>query len=179
MRFVSRRSPSQHQMPKNGLCSMGVPFSNANRIRFIEESTLSRWPSSPSRWDSPQGVPPPPLSMANGIRFKGVPFSFSKGFPSPSGWDSPQGASLSTANGIRFKGFPFSTANGICIKWVTLSKRMGFAPRGSPSPKRMGFASRGSPSPKRMRFAPKGHPLQANGIRIKRVTLSKANGIRF
>ena len=31
---------------------------------------------SPSGWDSPQGVPP--LSTANGIRFKGVPFSFSK-----------------------------------------------------------------------------------------------------
>ena len=54
-----------------------------------------------------------------------------------------------------------STANGIHINCVTLSKRMGFAPRGSPSPKRMGFASRGSPSPKRMRFAPKCHPLQS------------------
>ena len=169
----------QHQMPKNGLCTMGVPFSNANRIRFIEESTLSRWPSSPSGWDSPQGVPPPPL-YGEWDSLQGGPLLFLQGFPF-SKWMrfSSRGFPLHSEWVIRFKGFPFSTANGIRIKWVTLSKRMGFAPRGSPSPKRMGFASRGSPSPKRMRFAPKGHPLQANGIRIKRVTLSKANGIRF
>ena len=29
-----------------GLCNMRVPIPNANRIRFIEESTLSKWPSS-------------------------------------------------------------------------------------------------------------------------------------
>ena len=36
--------------------------------------------------------------------------------------------------------------NGIPTKRVTLSKRMGFASRGSPSPKRMGFASGAGPS---------------------------------
>ena len=260
MRFASRRSPAQHQMPRIGLCTMGVPFPNANCIRFIEESILSRWPSSQvgsSEWHSHQGTP---LSTANGFRFRGVPSKrmgfacwafppLSRGFPStsewyspqgtspihsewdslqgsllqangirllgvsppfqgvpfskwiiftsrdfpypqrmgfasgesppPREWYSPQGDSLSTANGIRFKGFPLSIANWIRIICVTLSKRMGFAPRGSPSPERMGFASRGSPSPKRLGFAPKGLPLQANGIRIKRVALSKANGIRF
>ena len=70
--------------------------------------------------------------------------------PPPREWYSPQGDSLSTATGIRFKGFPSSIANVIRINCVTLSKRLGFAPRGSPSPKRMGFASRGSPSPKRL-----------------------------
>ena len=159
MRFASRRSPSQHQMPKIGLCTMGVPVSNANRIRFIEESTLSRWPSSQ-------------VDQVNDIHLKGLP--------------------LSTVNGIRFRGVPLSTANGIRINCVTLSKRMGFAPRGSPSPKRMVFSSRGFPlhsewdSLQRIPLVNSEwnlhqlhHPLQENGIRTKRVTLSKANGIRI
>ena len=53
---------------------MGVPFSNANRIRFIEAPTLSRWPSSLSGWDSPQGVPPPPPSLQRmGFASRGSP----------------------------------------------------------------------------------------------------------
>ena len=113
--------------------------------------------------------------------------------------DSHQGGHLRTPDAIR-------------ITRVTLSKRMGSAPWGSPSSKQMEFASRGSPSKaNRVRFSPlhsdgirfkgvpfltanrsrikrdtlsksewdsqqEGHPLQA---RIKRVTLSKANEIRF
>ena len=164
MRFASRRSPSQHQMPKNGLCTMGVPFSNANRIRFIEESTLSRWSSSPSGWDSPQGVPPP-LSTANGIRFKGVPFSFSKGmrfssrgFPLHSEWDSLQRIPLLNSewdshqvghplqeNGIRTKRVTLSKANGIRIKRVTLSKANEIRTKGSPSPSEWDSHQEGHP----------------------------------
>ena len=103
--------------------------------------------------------------------------------------DSHQGGHLrNTRCDSHQEGHPLQE-NGIRIKRVTLSKRMGFAPRGSPSPKRMGFASRGSPSPKRMGFAStpstangicfKGVPFStANGICIKRATLSKTNGIR-
>ena len=80
---------------------------------------------------------------------------------------------------------------------------MRFTSRDFPSPQRMGFASGESPSPKRMIFSSREfplhsewdslqripllnsewdshqlrHPLQENGIRIKRVTLSKANEI--
>ena len=63
---------------------------------------------------------------ANGIRFKGVPFS--------------------TAYRTRIKRATLSKANGIHNKRVTLSKRMGLASRGSPSPKRMRFASDAGPS---------------------------------
>ena len=72
---------------------MEVPFSNANRIRLIEAPTLSRWTSSPSGWDSPQGVPPPLYSE----------------------WDSLQGGPLLflKANGIRIKRVTLSKANGI------------------------------------------------------------------
>ena len=134
MRFASRRSPSQHQMPKNGLCTMGVPFSNANRIRFIEESTLSRWPSSPSGWDSPQGVPPPSLRRMG--------FA-SRGSPSL----SPR-VSLLQVDEILLKGLPSP-------------QRMGFASKDSPSQQRMGFASSGSPSPREWDSHQEGHPLQS------------------
>ena len=128
-----------------------------------------------SEWFSLQGSP----LQANGIRLLGVFPPFPGGSLLQVNDIHLKGLPLSTANGICFKGFPLSIANGIRIICVTLSKRMGFAPRGSPSPERMGFASRGSPSLKRLGFAPKGLPLQANGIHIKRVALSKANGIRF
>ena len=140
MRFASRRSPSQHQMPKNGLCTMGVPFSNANRIRFIEESTLSRWPSSPSGWDSPQGVPPPP--------------------PLYGEWDSLQGGPL-----LFLQGFHFS-------KW------MRFTSRGFPLHSEWDSLQRIPLLNSEWDSHQVGHPLQENGIRTKRVTLSKANEIR-
>ena len=139
---------------------MGVPFSNANRIRFIEASTLSRWPSSPSGWDSPQGVPPPtpslqrmgfasresPSQQRMGFASRGSPSprewdSRQEGHPLQSEWDSHQGVTLSKANGIRF--YPLHS------EWDSLQDS-------------------------------EGHPLStANGIRTKRVTLSKANGIHF
>ena len=147
MRFAPRRPPSQHQMPKNGLCTVGVPFSYANRIRFIEKSTLSRWPSSPSGWDSPQGVPPLSLrrmgfasrgspSLSPRVSLLQVDEILLKGLPSPQ------------RMGFASKDSPSQQRMGFASSGSILSKRMGFAPRGSPSPKRMGFASRGSPSPK-------------------------------
>ena len=135
---------------------MGVPFSNANRIRLIEAPTLSRWPSSPSGWDSPRGVPPPlysewdslqggpllflqvneihlkglPLSTANGIRFRGVS-SKAKGIRLL-GVPPYPGGSLLQVNEILFKGLLLSTANGIRFKGIPFSKRVGFSSRGSP-----------------------------------------------
>ena len=143
MRFASRMSPSQHQMPKIGLCTMEVPISNANRIRFIEESTLSRWPSSQSwssEWHSPQGTP---LSTANGFRFRGV----SSKWMVFACWGSPP-----------IQGVPFS-------KWMI------FTSRDFPSPQRMGFASGESPSPKRMVFSSTGFPLHSEWDSLQRIPL--------
>ena len=87
MLFASTRSPSSHQMPKIGLCTMRVPVPNANRIRFMEESTLSKWPSSQ-------------IDQVNIIHLKGLPspqrMGFALGESPPSEWDSPA------------KGFPLS-----------------------------------------------------------------------
>ena len=114
--WTSRASPS----PQRWIRFMGVPFSNANRIRLIEAPTLSRWSSSPSGWGSPQGVPPTLYSEWDSLQ--GGPLLFLqvieihlKGLP------------LSTANGIRFRGVP-SKANGIRL--------LGVPPlsRGFPSP---------------------------------------------
>ena len=81
--------------------------------------------------------------------------------PPPREWYSPQGDSLSTANGIRFKGFPLSIANGIRIKCVTPSKRLGFAPRGSPSPMRMCSHREGHPLQSDWDSHQEGRPLQS------------------
>ena len=171
MRFASRRSPSQHQMPKIGLCTMGVPVSNANKIRFIEESTLSRWPSSQ-------------IDQVNDIHLKGLPSPWRMGFASgespPSEWDSPAGVSpypggsLLQVNDIHLKGLPLSTANGIRFRGVSFYKENGILLKGVPSPQRMGFASKDSPCQQRMEFASiaslsprewdshqEGHPLQS------------------
>ena len=77
-----------------------------------------------------------------------------------------KGLPLSTANGIRFRGVPFSKENGILLK-------------GIPSPQRMGFASRIPLVNSEWNSHQLRNPLQENGIRTKRVTLSKANGIRI
>ena len=116
--WTSTASPS----PQRRIRFMEVPFSNANRIRLIEVPTLSRWPSSPSGWDSPQGVPP--LSTANGIRFKGVPFSFSKrmGFASR-GSPSPKRMEFASNDGPSCSKSPFQ---GILL-------RQGHANQGIPS----------------------------------------------
>ena len=115
-----------------------------------------------SEWFSLQGS----LLQANGIRLLGVS-PLSRGFPSPSEWYSPQGTSP------------------IHSEWDSL--------QGSPPPpKRMVFSSRGFPlhsewdSLQRIPLVNSEwnshqlrNPLQVNGIRTKRVTLSKANGIRI
>ena len=140
--------------PQRWIRFMGVPFSNANRIRFIEAPTLSRWPSSPCGWDSPQGVPPPPplysewdllqggpLLFLQGLLFsKWVRFS-SRGFPLHSEWDLLQGSPL-----LNSEWDSHQEVHPLQSQWDSHQE---------------------------------GHPLQANGIRIKRVTLSKANGICF
>ena len=123
----------------------GSPFSNANRIRLIEAPTLSRWPSSPSGWDSPQGVPPPLSLQRMGFASRGSPSLYPRG-------------SLLQVDEILLKGLPSPQRMGFASRESPSQQRMGFASRGSPSPKRMGFASRGSPSPKRMGFAPRGSP---------------------
>ena len=126
----------------------------------------------------------------NDIHLKGLPspqrMVFASGESPPSEWDSL------ARRFPPFQGVPFS-------------KRMIFTSRDFPYPQRMGFASGESPPPKRMVFSLRGfplhsewdslqwiplvnsewnshqlrNPLQENGIRTKRVILSKANGIRI
>ena len=110
---------------------------------------------SPQRMGFASGESPSPKRMV---------FS-SRGFPLHSEWDSLQRILLVNSEWNSHQLRHPLQENGIHTKRVTLSKRMGFASRGSPSPsecdshqrvslyKRMGFASRGSPSPKRMGFA--------------------------
>ena len=103
----------------DGFASWGSP--SPMRIEFASEApTLSRWPSSPSGWDSPRGVPPPLYSE----------------------WDSLQGGPLLflQVNEIHLKGLPLSTANGIRFRGVS-SKANGIRllgvppyPGGFPSP---------------------------------------------
>ena len=104
---------------------MEVPFSNANRIRLIEVPTLSRWPSSPSGWDSPPKVFPPSLQQM-GFASRGSPSlsqsewdSHQEGRPLQSEWDSLLMTGLVAAR-APFKGFSFAKAT--LIKGFPLSK---------------------------------------------------------
>ena len=98
---------------------------------------------------------------------------------------------MDQVNDIHLKGTcpspPSHTANGICFKGSPLLFLQEF-----PFSKWMRFSSRGFPlhsdwdSLQRVPLVNSEwnshqlrHPLQENGIRIKRVTLSKANGIRI
>ena len=93
MGFTSSASPSPQRM---GFASWGCP--SPKRMGFASwRSPLSRGSPSPSEWDSPQGAPS--LSTANGIHFKGVPFSKANGI-------RLKGVPLSNANESRLKGFP-------------------------------------------------------------------------
>ena len=108
---------------------------------------------------STRGSPPPPLlygewdSLQGGplLFLQGFPFSkwmrfSSRGFTLHSEWDSLQRIPLLNSEWDSHQvGHPLQE-NGIRTKRVILSKRMGFASRGSPSPKRMGFASNVGPS---------------------------------
>ena len=166
MRFASRRSLSQHQMPKR----MGsAPWGSPSPMQMDGILPKGSPPSLYGEWDSLRGGP---LLFLQGFPFsKWMRFS-SRGFPLHSEWDSLQGIPLLNSewdshqvghplqengirtkrvtlfkeNGIRIKSVTLSKANEIRTKRVTLSKRMGFASRGSPSPKRMGFASNVGPS---------------------------------
>ena len=177
MRFASRRSPSQHQMPRIGLCTMGVPFPNANSIRFIEDSILSRWPSSQ-------------LDQVNDIHIKGLPspqqMVFASGESPPSEWDSPArrfppfpGGSLLQVNDIHLKGLPLYTANGIRFGGVPSSKRMVFSSRGFPLHSEWDSLQRIPLVNSEWNSHQWRNPLQEIGVRTKRVTLSKVNGIRI
>ena len=87
-----------------------------------------------------------------------------KGFPPPplyGEWDSLQGGPL-----LFLQGFPFS-------KWIRFSSR-GFLLH-SEWDSLQGIPLLNSEWDSHQ----EGHPLQENGIRTKRVTLSKANGIRI
>ena len=133
MGFASRGSPSLS--PRVSLLQVdkillkGLP--SPQRMGFASRDSpsqqrmgfASRGSPSPRDWDSHQ-----------------------EGHPLQSEWDSHQeGHPLQSEWDLHQKGHPLQ-ANGIRIKRVTLSKRMGFASRGSPSPKRMGFASNVGPS---------------------------------
>ena len=120
--WTSTASPS----PQRRIRFMEVPFSNANRIRLIEVPTLSRWPSSPSGWDSPQGVPPPPSLQRMGFASRWSPSlsqsewdSHQEGHPLQSEWDSLLTTGLVAAR-APFKGFSFAKAT--LIKGFPLSK---------------------------------------------------------
>ena len=172
MRFASRRSPSQHQMPKRmgsapkwmGFSPRGSPPPSLWRMGFasrgspslsprvsllqVDEILLRGFPLH-SEWDSLQGIPL--LNSEWDSHQEGHPLQ-ENGIPtkrvtiSKSEWDSHQeGHPLQSEWDSHQKGHPLQ-ANGIRIKRVTLSKQMGFASRGSPSPKRMGFASNVGPS---------------------------------
>ena len=107
-----------------------------------------------SKWMgfSTRSFPPPPSLRRMGFASRGSPSL------------SPRG-SLLQVDEILLKGLPSP-------------QRMGFVSKDSPSQQRMGFASSGSLSPREWDSHQEGHPLQSDGIRIKRVTLSKANEIR-
>ena len=121
----------------------------------------------------------------------------SRDSPLHSEWVSLPG-SLLQANGIRLLGVPpypggsLLQVNDIHLKGLPSPQRMGFASGESPPPKRMVFSSRGFPlhsewdSLQRIPLVNSEwnshqlrHPLQENGIRTKRVTLSKVNEIRI
>ena len=115
----------------------------------------------------PMGLP---LSITNRIRFKGAPSSkrivfSSRGFPQ-------QGM------GFLHRIPPFTSEWNLHQLRHPLQRERFRTQRVNLS-KRMEFASRRSPSLKRMEFTPENHPLRANGILIKEVIPSIANGARF
>ena len=114
-----------------------------------------------SEWFSLQGS----LLQANGIRLLGV----SPPFP---------GGSLLQVNDFHLKGLPLSTANGIRFRGVPSSKRMVFSSRGFPLHSEWDSLQRIPLVNSEWNLHQLRNPLQEIGIRTKRVTLSKATGIR-
>ena len=115
-----------------------------------------------SEWFSLQGSP----LQANEIRLLGVSPPF-------------QGVPLLQVNDIHLKGLPLSTANGIRFRGVPSSKRMVFSSRGFPLHSEWDSLQRIPLVNSELNSHHLRNPLQENGIRTKRVTLSKANGIRI
>ena len=172
--WTSRASPS----PQRWIRFMGVPFSNANGIRLMEVPTLSRWSSSPSGWDSPQGVPPPSLQRM-GFASRGSPS------PSPSEWNSPQGApplhsEWDSLQGSLLQSEWDSPPGGPPLSRGFPSPSEWDSPQGA-SPLHSEWDSlQGSPLFQREWDSPQGVPLSnANGICFKGVPFSKANNFRF
>ena len=111
---------------------------------------------------------------------------FASGESPPSKWDSPArrfppfpGGSLLQVNYIHLKGLPLSTANGIRFRGVPSSKRMVFSSRGFPLHSEWDSLQRIPLVNSELNSHHLRNPLQENGIRTKRVTLSRANGIRI
>ena len=124
----------------------------------------------------------------NDIHIKGLPspqrMVFASGESPPSEWDSPArrfppfpGGSLLQVNDIHLKGLPLSTANGIRFRGVPSSKRMVFSSRGFPLHSEWDSLQRIPLVNSEWNSHQLRNPLQEIGIRTKRVTLSKANGI--
>ena len=200
-----QQGPLHQQLPRLGSATWGSsPY--ANRIRFMEESSLSGGPllTSSSECLSPQQSP---LSTANGVAIGASPpvewLSPAKGFPSFEGSlllvsdIHLMGLPLSITNRIRCKGAPSSTrmlfssrgfpeqGMGFLHGIPTFNKRIEFASIASPSPNENGFAPKGSTSPSEWDSHRDGHPLspenhllQTYGIPVRRVIPSLANGFR-
>ena len=124
----------------------------------------------------------------NDIHLKGLPspqrMVFASGESPPSEWDSPArrfppfpGGSLLQVNDIHLKGLPLSTANGIRFRGVPSSKRMVFSSRGFPLHSEWDSLQRIPLVNSEWNSHQLRNPLQEIGVR-KRVTLSKATGIR-
>ena len=125
----------------------------------------------------------------NDIHIKGLPspqrMVFASGESPPSEWDSPArrflpfpGGSLLQVNDIHLKGLPLSTANGIRFRGVPSSKRMVFSSRGFPLHSEWDSLQRIPLVNSEWNSHYLRNPLQEIGIRITRVTLSKATWIR-
>ena len=154
-RFVPSDAPSHSRRPR----SRGSP--SPKRLEFSREShsqhqmrfASRRSPSQPQMRFASRGSPSP-----------GEWDSHQGGYPLQSGWDSHQ------------EGHPLQSEWDSLLplrcEWDSL--------QGSPL-LNSGWNSHqeGHPLQSEWDSHQEGHPLQANGTRIKRVTLSKANGIRF
>ena len=175
----------------------GVLVPYANRIRFMEESSLSGGPllTSSSECLSPQQSPPlhskwcrlqargcrllrGSLLLVNDIHLMGLPLSITNRIRC-------KGAPSSTRMLFSSRGFP-EQGMGFLHRIPTFNKRIEFASIASPSPNENGFAPKGSTSPSEWDshwdghpLSPENHPLQTYVILVRKVIPSLANGFRF
>ena len=184
----------------------GVLAPYVNRIRFLEESSLSGGPLLTSSSECFSYSPPSPQRMVSlkGLRLRASGCRLLKVSPPSRGSlllvsdIHIMGLPLSIANRIRCKGAPSSTrmlfssrgfpeqGMGFLHRIPTFNKRIEFASIASPSPNENGFAPKGSTSPSEWDshrdghpLSPENHPLQTYGILVRRIIPSLANGFRF